>query len=89
MAVPPPAATVEVAAVVTVITNVSTSITSITCSAFNSSAGTPPTAVAPLNDTVSPVFAPCAVRLTVTSTSPSVVAKQLSVSVVVYVARMG
>ena len=49
---------------------------------FNSSAGTPPTAVAPVNDTVSPVFAPCAVISTVTVTDPLVVAKQLSVAVV-------
>ena len=49
---------------------------------FNSPAGTPPTAVAPVNDTVSPVFAPCAVIVTVTVVDVLVVAKQLSVAVV-------
>ena len=66
-----------------------TSITSIICEVFSSSAGTPPTAVAPLNTTVSPVLPPWAVSVTITSAVEPSVAKQLSVSVVVYVARKG
>ena len=48
IAVPPPPDTVEVAAVATVNVKVSRSTYVIWCSAFNSVAGIPPTATAPL-----------------------------------------
>jgi hypothetical protein len=89
MAVPPPVATVDVAAVVTVISKVVPVTLLITCSILSSPAGTPPTSTAPLKVTRSPSEPPCPAIVTTRVVEVSVVAKQLSVSVVVNVALIG
>jgi hypothetical protein len=87
MAAPPPAATVEDAAVLTENENESESITVILWFAFISESGIPPTVpVTPEIVTKDPVSASCVVpRLMVTTREPLVVATQLSVFGVVSV----